>query len=79
MRAVCRAAAGQPVVMAGSIESAERIEAVIQAGAAGFTVGTAALEGVFPTGPGLADQLAYIRAVAERHARDLTPAGTLHR
>jgi 4-hydroxythreonine-4-phosphate dehydrogenase len=70
MRQVCAAAAGAPVIMAGSIDCAERIAAVIAAGAAGFTVGTAALDGVFPTAPGLAHQIAYITAaVADRGSR----------
>jgi hypothetical protein len=61
-RAVCQAAGQKPVILAGSIDCAERIQAVIEAGAAGFTVGTAALDGAFPASPRLADQLAYIAA-----------------
>jgi DNA-binding NarL/FixJ family response regulator len=58
---VCRAVATKPVVVAGSIDRPERIAAVIQAGAAGFTVGTAALDGAFPArSTHLADQLAFI-------------------
>ncbi len=38
----------KPVIMAGSIDSAERVFAAAQAGAAGFTVGTAALAEAFP-------------------------------
>ncbi len=61
MKQVC-AAAGKPVIVAGSIDGAERIESVVEAGAAGFTIGTAALDGVFdPVNPGLAHQLAAIR------------------
>ncbi len=60
IRRVCAAAGEKPVVVAGSIDRAERIEAVARAGAAGFTVGTAALEGVFPAAPELGRQLAYI-------------------
>jgi 4-hydroxythreonine-4-phosphate dehydrogenase len=60
MRAVCQTAAGHPVVMAGSLDRTERFAAVAAAGAAAFTVGTAALDGLFPAPPGLADQLAYI-------------------
>ena len=60
MRAVCREAAGRPVVIAGSLDRAERLAAVAASGAAGFTVGTAALDGVFPAPRGLAHQLAYI-------------------
>jgi hypothetical protein len=62
MRAVC-AAAGKPVIVAGSVDRPDRIEAVRQAGAWGFTVGAAAIEGAFaaPT-PDLAGQLAAIEA-----------------
>src|SRR5215469_8141509 len=68
-RAVCEAAA-KPVVVAGSIDCAERIEAVRSAGAYGFTVGTAAVEGVFPcSAPGLPGQLAAIQAAAFGAAR----------
>lgn len=47
MQAVC-GAVDKPVIMAGSIDSEDRIAATAAAGAAGFTVGTAALDGVFP-------------------------------
>lgn len=58
---VCRAVATKPVVVAGSIDRPERIAAVIKAGAAGFTVGTAALDGIIPArSSALADQLAFI-------------------
>lgn len=66
MRQVCAAAGERPVVMAGSIDCADRIGAVIASGAAGFTVGTAALDGAFPTSPSLADQLAFIGCTAEQ-------------
>ena len=50
------------MIVAGSIDGAERIDSVVEAGAAGFTIGTAALDGVFdPVNPGLAHQLAAIR------------------
>ena len=61
-RAVCRAAGQKPVILAGSIDRDERIRAAQESGAAGFTVGTAALDSVFPAPAGLADQLAYITA-----------------
>lgn len=64
MREVC-AAAGKPVVIAGSIDCPARIDAVRDAGAHGFTVGTAAVDGAFATtAPGLAGQLAAIQAAA---------------
>jgi len=47
MAAVC-AAVDKPVIMAGSIGSRERIEVVRRSGAAGFTIGTAALDGGYP-------------------------------
>lgn len=60
--AVCRAAA-KPVIVAGSIDSPERIAAAKAAGAAAFTIGTAALDGRFPAdSPALADQLRAIKA-----------------
>jgi mannose-6-phosphate isomerase-like protein (cupin superfamily) len=60
MRAVC-AAVQKPVFIAGSIDTAERIAAVKEAGGAGFTIGTAALDGRYGTGQGaVADQLAAI-------------------
>jgi hypothetical protein len=64
--AVCEAAAGKPVIVAGSIDCDARIAAVARAGAAGFTVGTAALDGAFPAPAHLQRQLAHISASAER-------------
>lgn len=62
---VC-AAARKPVIVAGSIESGDRIAAAGSAGAAGFTIGTAALDGVFKGAePGLAAQLRAIMASVE--------------
>jgi hypothetical protein len=68
MVAVCRAAAGRPVVIAGSLDCAERLAAVVASGATAFTVGTAALENVFPCAPRLPDQLAYILQARDRAA-----------
>jgi hypothetical protein len=64
IREVCRAAANKPVIVAGSIDCEARIAAAADAGAAGFTVGTAALDGAFPAPAGLTHQLAHIGAVA---------------
>ena len=47
MAAVC-AAVAKPVIMAGSIDTSERIAAVKEARGAGFTIGTAALDGNYP-------------------------------
>ncbi len=73
MRSVC-AAVDKPVIMAGSIDREERITAVAEAGASGFTVGTAAIQEVFPTPEaGLAGQ---VRAILEltRRARQKSTA-----
>lgn len=62
---VC-AAVDKPVVVAGSIDRAERIEAAVAGCAAGLTVGTAALDGVFPArAPGLTAQLRCIQDLLE--------------
>jgi mannose-6-phosphate isomerase-like protein (cupin superfamily) len=60
MTAVC-AAVSKPVIVAGSIATPDRISVVKEAGAAGFTIGTAALDGKYPaTGPDASSQLAAI-------------------
>ncbi|WP_370286135.1 hypothetical protein [Pseudooceanicola nanhaiensis] len=59
-------AVGKPVVVAGSVVKPAQIAALCSAGAWGFTIGTAALDGVFPARePGLAGQLAAILAAEE--------------
>jgi hypothetical protein len=66
IRAVC-AAVGKPVIVAGSIEAPEQIDVVRTSAAAGFTIGTAALEGRFPAaGPDLQSQLTAISAACSR-------------
>ncbi|WP_156524550.1 4-hydroxythreonine-4-phosphate dehydrogenase [Achromobacter ruhlandii] len=63
MAQVC--AAGAPVIVAGSLDTPERIRAACRARLAGFTVGTAALDGRFSAArAGLAGQLAAIQAAA---------------
>ena len=60
MKAVC-AAVSKPVYIAGSIATPERIAIVQSAGAAGFTIGTAALDGKYPAnGNDVPSQLAAI-------------------
>jgi len=63
IREVCGAAMGKPVIVAGSINCDARIADVAKAGAAGFTIGTAALDAAFPAPRGLRPQLAHIGAV----------------
>jgi len=61
MAAVC-AAVDKPVIMAGSIGDPKRIEIVRKTGAAGFTIGTAALDGDYPAdSPELETQLRAIQ------------------
>lgn len=60
IKAVC-AAVSKPVYVAGSIDTPEQIAAVKDAGAAGFTIGTAALDGKYAPGEAsVRDQLAAI-------------------
>lgn len=63
---VC-AAVSKPVYVAGSIDTPERIAVVKSAGAAGFTIGTAAMDGTYPAeDKDITGQLAaIIRDVAE--------------
>lgn len=71
--AVC-AAVDKPVVVAGSIDRGGRIAAAGAGSAAGFTVGTAALDGAFAAdAPGLEGQLRAIHALRAA-AGPLTPA-----
>ncbi|HCK11528.1 MAG TPA: methylglyoxal synthase [Candidatus Latescibacteria bacterium] len=65
MQSVCYASRG-PVIMAGSIDREERVDAIAEAGAAGFTVGTAAFSDQFPAeAPGVTDQVRSILTMAE--------------
>lgn len=62
---VC-AAVDKPVIVAGSIDRAQRIAAVAASHAAGFTVGTAALDEAFDAkAPGLGAQLQAIGALVQ--------------
>lgn len=57
-RAVVAASRG-PVVVAGSIDSAERIRGVAEAGAWAFTIGGAIFDGVLPGAPDLGAQIEW--------------------
>jgi hypothetical protein len=62
MEAVCHAIS-KPVIVAGSVDRPEQIETIRKRGAAGFTVGTSALDGRFPAGGAdLTSQLLAISA-----------------
>jgi len=74
VRAVC-AAVDKPVIVAGSIDGPDRIACVLDAGAAGFTIGTAALDGRFPAPSGrLSCQLGAILAATEAARASRAPA-----
>ncbi|GHB50584.1 hypothetical protein GCM10007094_44660 [Pseudovibrio japonicus] len=75
MAAVC-AAVNKPVIMAGSIGSRERIEIVRKTGAAGFTIGTAALDGDYPAdSPELEMQLRSIQRDVAGVNNHISPFG----
>ncbi|MBB3861580.1 hypothetical protein GGQ88_002868 [Novosphingobium hassiacum] len=66
IKAIC-AAVSKPVIVAGSIDSEEQVRAARAGGAAGFTIGTSALDGRFPAdGTSLEAQLAAISQAARR-------------
>jgi len=67
LMAAVSAAVPKPVIVAGSIDSADRVEAAAAAGAQGFTVGTAALTGAFPAETeGFAGQVRAILSITAR-------------
>lgn len=66
---VCQVSS-KPVVVAGSIDREERINAAAEAGAAAFTVGTAAFSGSFPAEKdGLVSQIRSVMAITSRAAQ----------
>jgi mannose-6-phosphate isomerase-like protein (cupin superfamily) len=80
IKAVC-AAVTKPVYVAGSIDTAERIAILKEAGAAGFTIGTAALDGKYPAedkdvsgqlGAIIRDVAALNRHLSPFHKKNLT-------
>lgn len=56
VRAVVTAASG-PVIAAGSVDSAQRIQALAGAGAWAFTIGGAIFDAVLPAGPSVREQV----------------------
>ena len=56
------ARSGGPVIVAGSIADIDRVRAVSDAGAWGFTIGSAIFDGLLPGAPSVADQ---VRGVLE--------------
>ncbi|MGI3167897.1 cupin domain-containing protein [Pseudooceanicola sp. C21-150M6] len=71
-------AAGKPVIVAGSIDGETRIRQAHLAGAAAFTIGTAALDGHFKgAAPDLPAQLSAILMVTARIAGRICPNRTV--
>ncbi|MBF0849647.1 4-hydroxythreonine-4-phosphate dehydrogenase [Gluconobacter sp. R75690] len=66
IRQVCAAVSNKPVIVAGSLDRTERIRATASAGAAGFTIGTALLDGAFPALPDLAQQIGYVQTIVRQ-------------
>jgi hypothetical protein len=66
IRAVAQRSNG-PVIVAGSIASIDRAVAVSDAGAWGYTIGSAIFDGLLPGAPSIADQ---VRRVLEETAAD---------
>jgi hypothetical protein len=56
IREVVRRSSG-PVIVAGSIASIDRVLAVSEAGAWGYTIGSAVFDGLLPGAPSIADQV----------------------
>ena len=59
------AAARGPVIAAGSVSAAAQIRVLAEAGAWGFTIGSAIFDGLLPGAPGVAAQVREVLAVAE--------------
>jgi hypothetical protein len=60
------------VIVAGSIASIDRVLAVSEAGAWGYTIGSAVFDGLLPGAPSIADQ---VRHVLEATAQTLDASG----
>jgi len=73
IRAVTAASSG-PVIVAGSIASIDRAIAVSEAGAWGYTIGSAIFDGLLPVAPSIADQVR--RVVEDTASAAETPQGT---
>ncbi len=65
VNSVCQAVGGERVIVAGSLDRAERFDTVVRAGALALTVGTAAFAGVFPAAPDLSAQVEYILGLVD--------------
>ena len=67
IREVVRRSSG-PVIVAGSIASIDRVLAVCEAGAWGYTIGSAIFDGLLPGAPSVADQVRCVLEATAAHA-----------
>lgn len=74
VRAVVQAASG-PVIAAGSVDSAERINALAAAGAWAYTIGGAIFDGRLPAGPSVRDQVECAIAMTRAAGREVVADG----
>jgi hypothetical protein len=69
IREVTRRSSG-PVIVAGSIASIERARAVGEAGAWGYTIGSAIFDGLLPGAPSVADQVRHVLEETSQSSAD---------
>jgi hypothetical protein len=69
IREVVRRSSG-PVIVAGSIASIDRVQAVSEAGAWGYTIGSAVFDGLLPGAPSISDQIRHVLDATADAARD---------
>ena len=74
VRAVVAASAG-PVIAAGSVDSAERIEALADAGAWAYTIGGAIFDRKLPAGPSVREQVDCALAMTAAARREVVADG----
>ena len=74
VRAVVNASSG-PVIAAGSVDSAERINALAAAGAWAYTIGGAIFDGRLPAGPSVRDQVECAIAMTRAAGREVVTDG----
>jgi hypothetical protein len=69
IREVARRSSG-PVIVAGSIASIDRVRAVSDAGAWGYTIGSAIFDGLLPGAPSIAEQVRLVLDATAEAAAD---------
>jgi hypothetical protein len=74
VKAVTSAASG-PVIAAGSVDSAERIQALADAGAWAFTIGGAIFDRKLPAGPSVREQVDCALAMTAAAGREVVADG----